>query len=110
MNNYDYQSAPQSAQSQPQEQSQGKGNKPVETLRDGAIKMAIFENQRENGVSYSIEPGRTYTDVQGNPKEAKSFSGTEVLRASRLMEKAYDRVGEFKQQMKAQDQGRGRER
>ena len=79
-----------------------KGNKPVDTLWDGSIKMAIFKNQRENGVSYSTEPGRIYTDQAGNVREAKSFSHHELLKVSRLSDKAYDRINEFKQQMKNQ--------
>lgn len=90
------------------------GNAPIDTLWDGSLKVAIFRNQRENGVSYSAEPGRIYTDAQGNIKEAKSFSQGELLRVSKLSDKAYDRIGEFRQQMKSQSQersqGKDRER
>ncbi|MDM3871831.1 hypothetical protein QSV34_10765 [Porticoccus sp. W117] len=101
-------------QSNPQYQNKGqhqsKGNKPKDTLWDGPLKMAIFENARENGVSYSTEPGRIYTDAQGQVRESKSFSHGETLRLSKLSDKAYDRISEFKQQMKAQNRGQDRDR
>ncbi|MEW7986883.1 MAG: hypothetical protein AB2765_07850 [Candidatus Thiodiazotropha endolucinida] len=87
------------------------GNKPVETLWDGPIKMAIFENRKENGnVTYASVPGRIYTDAQGRIRESTSFSPGELLRLSKLSDKAYERIGEFKQHMKSQNKGRQRER
>lgn len=97
-------------QHQAQNQAPSKGNKPVETLWDGSIKMAIFANQRDNGVTYSTEMGRIYTDHQGQVREAKSFSHTELLKVSKLSDKAYDRIHEFKQSMKKQTCQQDRER
>ena len=110
MSDYSNQPNQQQMPNQNQQQSLGKGNSPKETLWDGSIKAAIFENQLENGVSYSVEPGRIYTDAQNQIREAKSFSGSEALRVSRLIQKAYDRIGEFKQQAKGQNISQGRER
>jgi len=75
-------------------------NKPVETLRDGALKLAIFKNERENGTSFAMEPGRLYTDSQGQIRESKSLSGSEPIRMARLLNKGYDRIGEFRYEMK----------
>ncbi|MCU7839798.1 MAG: hypothetical protein KZQ94_10530 [Candidatus Thiodiazotropha sp. (ex Troendleina suluensis)] len=73
--------------------------------------MAIFENHKENGnVTYAAMPGRIYTDAQGQTRESKSFSPGELLRLSKLSDKAYDRIREFKQQIKTQNRGRQRER
>ena len=87
-----------------------KGNAPIDTLWDGSLKLAIFRNQRENGFSYSMEPGRIYTDSEGNVRESKTFSGSEPIRMSKLLDKGYDRVAEFKQQMRNHPQKRDRER
>jgi len=81
-------------------QEQPSGNRPVDTLRDGALKLAIFKNERENGVSFAMEPGRLYTDQQGQIRESKSLSGSEPLRMSKLLDKGYDRIGEFKAELK----------
>lgn len=87
-----------------------KGNRPVDTLRDGALKLAIFRNERETGASFSVRPGRVYTDEAGNVRETGSLSGSELIRMSRLLEKGYDRIGEFRQQRQTERPRRERER
>jgi len=66
--------------------------KPVETIRDGAIKAAIFQNRGENGTFYGVRITRVYTDADGVYHDSTSFSGSELLRVARLAAKAYDRV------------------
>jgi len=104
------QQAQSQTQSAPPTQEQPSGNRPVETLRDGALKVAIFQNEREYGTNFSLEPGRIYTDAGGQVRESKSLSGSEPLRMSKLLDKAYDRVGEFKAQLKQQNQTNEQER
>jgi hypothetical protein len=71
----------------------GRGNKPVEILRDGALKISIFRNRGEQGDSYSMVPGRIYTDKEtGQVHETNSFSGNEALRMAYLMTKGHERV------------------
>ena len=89
---------------------QPQGNRPVDTLWDGPLKMAIFENRNNDGVFFSTKPGRVYTDGQGHVQETNSFSHAELLRVSKLADKAYDRIGEFKQEMKVKNSSRDRER
>jgi len=93
-----------------QQQPPSKGNAPAETLWDGSLKVAIFRNERENGTSFSLESGRIYTDAQGKVRESKSLSGSEPLRMSKLLDKGYDRVGEFKAQIKSQNKAAERDR
>jgi len=70
-----------------------KKTKPVETLRDGAIKAAIWKNDSENGVFFNVTFARTYRDGDGDPNDTDSFSGTQLLRLARLADKAYERTG-----------------
>lgn len=78
-------------------ETRGRGNKPVETLRDGALKVSIFRNSTERGESYAIVPGRLYTDKQtGEVREASSLGGGEPLRMAHLLTKGHDRVTELK--------------
>ena len=66
-------------------------NKPIDTLRDGSLKATIWKNTGEKGDFYSVEFSRTYK--QGEEfKDSHSFSGTELLRISRLSEIAYTRI------------------
>ena len=69
--------------------------RPVETLRDGAIKAAIWKNESENGVFFNVTFARTYKDGDGDLNDTDGFSGTQLLRLSRLAGKAYDRTVEL---------------
>lgn len=93
-----------------QQRPQSKGNGPIETLRDGALKVSIFRNERENGTQFSMQPGRIYTDNKGEVRESQSLSGTEPIRMSRLLDKGYDRIGEFKSKIKTQNRTTERDR
>src|SRR5262245_60257609 len=75
-------------------------NRPVETLRDGALKVAIFRNRGEKEDTYAMEPGRLYTDKVGQTREAKSLAGSEALRMAHLLTKGHDRVTEIREQDK----------
>jgi len=69
--------------------------RPVETLRDGAIKAAIWKNESENGPFFAVTFARTYKDGDGDLQDTDSFSGTQLLRLARLADKAYDRAGKL---------------
>ncbi len=88
----------------------GHGNKPVEILRDGALKVAIFRNEGERGESYSMVPGRLYTDNgTGEIREATSLGGSEPLRMAHLLTKGHDRITELREKRKAQAPERGKD-
>jgi hypothetical protein len=57
-----------------------------------------------------MEPGRLYTDKDGQVRESKSLSGSEPIRMSKLLDKGYDRVAEFKRQRKEKRQDPERDR
>lgn len=71
----------------------GRGNKPVEILRDGALKISIFHNRGEAGDHFAMVPGRTYTDKEtGEVRESTSLGGSEPLRMAHLLTCGYQRV------------------
>jgi hypothetical protein len=63
-------------------------NKPLQTLRDGAIKASIWQNASEKGAFYSVEFSRTYKSGEVF-KDSGSFSGSDLLKICRLAEAAY---------------------
>lgn len=74
--------------------------KPVFTIRDGALKAAVWLNKRDSGHYYSVTVSRTFK--QGDKfKDSYSFSGTENLRAAELHRKAYNRLLELRGQDRA---------
>jgi hypothetical protein len=85
------------------ERDDDRGNEPVDTLRDGALKVSIFRNHGENGDYYTLDPSRIYTDEKsGEVREASSLSGSEPLRMANLLTRSYASVGEFREQDKEQ--------
>lgn len=72
-------------------------NKPLQTLRDGAIKASIWQNASEKGPFYSVEFSRTYKTGEVF-KDSGSFSGSDLLKISRLAEAAYAFIADRRQQ------------
>lgn len=68
-----------------------KPKQPEATLRDGDIKASIWRNESKDGAYHSTSFARTYTDKDGNPRDAQSFSGTDLLKLSELSRQAYNK-------------------
>jgi hypothetical protein len=75
---------------------------PVETLRDGNIKAAIWRNQGQKGVFHGVTFSRTYKDRDGNFHDVRSFSGAQLLRLAHLAQHAYGRTRELDREARAQ--------
>jgi hypothetical protein len=68
-------------------------NKPLATVRDGAIKATIWTNPTDKGgVRYSVEISRSYTDAQGKWHDTHYFGRNELLRVAQIATKAYDEI------------------
>jgi len=65
--------------------------KPVQQYRDGSIRAAIWSNASEKGTFYSVTITRTFKEGE-KYKDSASFSGTELLRVSRIAALAYDYI------------------
>ncbi len=68
-------------------------NKPVSEVRDSNLKIAIFKNEpKQEGERprYSGKLTRSYRDASGEWHDTDYLSGSEFLRAARLMGRAYD--------------------
>ena len=72
-------------------------NTPETTLRDGNIKATIWKNFGEKGNFFTVTLTRTYQDEGGNYHDSNSFSGSELLRAAHLANRAYDTVSDLRQ-------------
>lgn len=77
--------------------------RPVETLRDGALKAAIWKNESENGDFFAVTFARTYKDGKGDLQDTDSYSGAQLLRLAHLATKAYDRVAKLTREARASD-------
>lgn len=65
-------------------------SKPINTFRDGSLKVTLWRNDRDNGEFYSIRLSRTWKDERGQYHDSDRFTGTELLRIARLANIAYD--------------------
>ena len=66
--------------------------KPLDTIRDGALKATIWNNLGEKGPFYSVELSRTYRSEDGAYHVSSRFAGAELLRIARLAEIAYEEI------------------
>lgn len=72
--------------------------RPVETIRDGNLKVSIWENTRDDKSAYSVQFRRSYRDQEGQPRDADSYFAGDLLRLSRLATQSYDRIGELRRE------------
>lgn len=72
-------------------------NRPEITLRDGTLKATIWKRSSDKGAFYSVELSRFYKDEQDQYQTSHTFSRNELLRISRLAQKAYDAIEELAQ-------------
>jgi len=77
--------------------------RPVETIRDGAIKAAIWKNESENGAFFAVTFARTFKNGDGELRDTDSFSGSQLLRLARLADKAYERTAKLAKAARAMD-------
>ncbi len=88
------------SQDQAQSTVKQQANAPIAVMRDGALKVSLFQNNHQNGVSYALKPSKLYRDKQGKTQETSALSEHDALKMGRLLEKGYDRINDFKQSLK----------
>ena len=77
--------------------------RPVETLRDGAMKAAIWKNDSQNGAFYNVTFTRTYKNDKDELHDTDSFSGSQLLQLARLADKAYGVTAKLTKAARAAD-------
>lgn len=63
--------------------------RPVETLREGALKAAIWRNEGENGIYHAVTLSRGYKDQDGNLQDTASFRPKDMLGLAELTRQAH---------------------
>lgn len=74
----------QPVQSQPDDP-----RRPMETLREGPLKAAIWRNEGEHGAYHAVTLARTYKDRDGNLQDTSSFRAKDMLGLSELARRAH---------------------
>lgn len=53
-------------------------NRPIKEVRAGSVRLAIWENQTDNGPRYSVTPTRLYKDADGQWKDSTSLNPSDL--------------------------------
>ncbi len=77
-------------------------NKPVQKFKDGAVTMALYENQHENRVWHNITIGKLYKDDQGRWQESRNFNEHDLLKLQNMIPQAYAHIQHRQQQQRTQ--------
>lgn len=76
-------------------------NKPIEEVRLGCVKAAIWKNVVDQGNSsrpiYNVTLQRLYRDGEGKWQSAESFGRDDLLVLSKVAERAFERIHELQQ-------------
>ena len=65
-------------------------DKPIHSVRFGAIKAAIWANKSEDGgIWYSVTVGRLYKDEEGQWKTSESLGRDDLLVAAKVLDGAH---------------------
>lgn len=74
-------------------------NKPVDTIRLGTIKAAIWQNETETGTRYSATFGRLYKDGD-QWKQTRSFGRDDLLLLGKVADLVHSRICQLRQEEK----------
>ncbi len=80
-------------------QSENK-QKPVLTLRDGTVSIAIWANATDQGTFYKAQPIRSYKNKDDQWRDTDSFSQNDLLKLSQLIVKAYEEIASLREKDK----------
>ncbi len=72
-------------------------NQPEQTIRDGNIKATIWRNEGSKGDFYTTDFSRTYKNENEELQDTTGMHHQDLLKISRLSQKAYDYILELKQ-------------
>ena len=69
---------------------------PVEEVRIGSIKAAVWENKSEGGVYHSVTFSRLYRTEDGDWRSTSSFRGHDLLLLAKVADAAHTRLHELR--------------
>lgn len=69
---------------------------PVEEVRIGSIKAAVWENESEGGVYHSVTFSRLYRTEDGDWRSTSSFRGHDLLLLAKVADAAHTRLHEIR--------------
>jgi hypothetical protein len=71
--------------------------RPAHEVRLGRLKAAIWANDSEHGVRYSVSVARVYKDGQGRWQTSESFGRDDLLTLAKVLDRAHSWICEATQ-------------
>jgi hypothetical protein len=79
-------------------------NKPVEEVRIGSVKAAIWKNETESGPRFNVTFQRLYRDGESGWRSTDSFGRDDLLVLAKVADQAHGRIVALSQQQRRQEQ------
>lgn len=73
-------------------------NKPIDTVRHGNLKAAIWKNESERGMYLNVTISKTYKDENGEYQSTNILNESDLPRLGRLADRADDRCLELRRE------------
>ena len=71
--------------------------RPNATVRIGAVKAAIWENQAGDRTRFNVTFSKSYRDAEGQWKTTHSFGRNDLLVLAKVADQAHSRIVELEQ-------------
>ena len=78
--------------------------RPTATVRIGAVKAAIWQNQAGDRTRYNVTFSKSYRDADGQWKTTLSFGRNDLLVLSKVADQAHSRIVDLEQGEEAAEQ------
>jgi hypothetical protein len=78
--------------------------RPVEEVRIGSVKAAIWRNETEGGTRYNVTFQRIYRDDENRWRSTDSFGRDELLVLAKVADEAHDRIVALSQPQRPAEQ------
>ena len=78
-------------------------NKPVEEVRIGSVKAAIWKNDTEGGPRFNVTFQRIYRDEEKGWRSTDSFGRDDLLVLAKVADQAHGRIVALSQQQRPQE-------
>lgn len=73
-------------------------NKPIQEVRIGSIKAAIWQNETDNGTRFNVTFQRIYLNPEGKWQSTDSFGRDDLLVLARVAGQTFDYIHEMQQE------------
>jgi hypothetical protein len=78
--------------------------RPIEEVRIGSVKAAIWKNDTDNGTRYNVTFQRIYRDDDNRWRSTDSFGRDELLVLGKVADEAHDRIVALSQPQRPTEQ------